>query len=1125
MADLNNWLSRDVQDRQAEIRGVNARIENLRREVNNLATGRGMGEVSFITLSCCLSQSFSAVPGHYSPTVTSSSEGQVTVPGQGMPMSMPEPQHYPPGPFISQHQSHPPVIPPDVTPSPSFPPVIPPVIPGTHPGVVPTGAHTPGPWGQQAPVIPMDQIHMTPGPSSHHSTPLQRSTTPEQPFIPPDVLESETEPRIIPPPTGSRINLIAPGRSPSPSSSRTDSTQASHSPRRSATHLSGRTSLQSPRSYLRDRSGSVSYSSSGSSRSPSRTPRGSRSGYGSGRSRTETPGTRLSRSESPEHELHGLQPAGPLRSAPEIEVIPVPPQHLPTAADVPRSAQHPDPQQLPLQQQQPLPQTIVIGQPGIQQPMDPGIMPTTPTAARVPSVPTENLYIPPGHPPPPIIIQTSPSRSRSDRSYQSSRTPSLGTHRSRSQTESPLSRHSSGRYPEEERDESPTRMPPSQSPGSRRSRYSGSPSRHYYTPTTPVPPQHMIVRPSESQSRSSRSFSPSHYEPGVPSEHEVLSSHPLSPTIIQMPPQHPPAPLLVHESSRSPSSRSLSIGRPRTESRRSRHSPSRGSVHSRPRSPTPIPIMIPSTAPTSAPPPQIVIPSTGIDYSPPQLQLPTISRSGPRSRSRTPSHSPSRAHSSPPRTPITVAPSRGRRRSGSSSRRRLRSHSPPIRPIISGEYHPRHTRSRSYSPTSLADRRVLRYPSSRPGHSPRHHQPLGHSPSHLFYPSEYSSHHRSSSRAPVRGRDRSRSRTPTVRGRSSSRSPHRRHHGRSSERQRQYSRTPPQEHYDRRPRRRSPTSYRERDGGDRQRSYTPPRERDDDRRRRSRTLPRERDDDRRRRSRTPPHERDGDYRRRSRTPPRERDDDYRRRPRSHTPERDDDHRRRPRTPLREHDDDRRRGPQAPIPERDDDHRRRPRSTPPREHDDDRRRRPRSPPHEHDDDYHRRSHSLHLERDDDHSQQYSRTPIDDHGERRTPEYSRYEYPSVSRYPSSRSHVLPSLGPPDSPSGVHLPKQLSHPHSRHELSRTPASSLIHGRSESPLRVPAPETRHVDYPEPRPSRSESPITVAPPSPTVSRASRLSHRAPTIVAIEPEDIVTHDPRRIPRSRTPTTRHPSGPG
>ena len=51
MADLNNWLARDVQDRQAEIRGVNARIENLRREVNNLATGRGMGEILFITLS------------------------------------------------------------------------------------------------------------------------------------------------------------------------------------------------------------------------------------------------------------------------------------------------------------------------------------------------------------------------------------------------------------------------------------------------------------------------------------------------------------------------------------------------------------------------------------------------------------------------------------------------------------------------------------------------------------------------------------------------------------------------------------------------------------------------------------------------------------------------------------------------------------------------------------------------------------------------------------------------------------------------------------------------------------------------------------------------------------------
>ena len=990
----------------------------------------------------------------------------MTMPSQAVPMPMP--QHYPPGTFIPgpHHQPgtgvHPPVIPPDITPSPSFPPVIPPVIPGTHPGVVPADAHTPGPWGQQAPVIPMDHTHTTPGPgpSSHHFTPMRRSTTPDQLFIPPDVdaLESEGEPRRIPPPTGSRMNLVVPGRSPSPSSSRTESTQESHLSRRSAPYPSRQSSLQSSRSHLRDRSGSISNSSSGSSgsRSPSRTPRGSVSGgYRSGRSQIETPGTRLSASDGAP-ELRDLQPAvvhGPPRSVPEIEVIPVPPQHVPTVANVPRSPQYPD-----QQQQQPPPQAIIIGQPGMQQPMGSGMVPPTPTTHHVPSAPTESLYMPPSHLPPPIIIQTSPSRSRSDRSYQSSRTgsPSSRRHRSRSQSESPLSRHSSRRDPQEERDESPTRMPPSRSPRSSHSRYSHSPSRHYYTPTTPVPPQPVTIHPSESRPRSSRSFSPSRYEPGVPSEHEVSSehemlSHPLPSTIIQMPPQsQPPVPLL-----RSPSSRSLSIERPRTESRSSGRSPSRRSIHSRPRSPTPIPIMIPSTAPTpladalptvlppptSAQQPQIVVPLTSFDHVPPQLQPPTLSRSDPLSRSWTPSHLSSQTPSNPPsRTPITIAPSRGRSRSRSGSRRRLGSHSPSVRPTISGGYPSRHTRSRSYSPTGFASTRVPRYPSSRRGHSPHHDHSPRRSPSILFYPS---SHRRSPSETPVRGRDRSLSRTPT------------------GHRRRSYSRSPPQEHRDdRRPHRRPRTPSRDHDGVHRQRSYTLPRERGDDHRRRSRTPPQEHDDHRRRRSRTPSQEHDDHRRGRSRTPPQGHDDDHRRRSRVLPRGRDDDQ-------------------YSYI-----------------------------PPQEHDDDH----------------QQYSRVSIDDHDERRSSEYRRNGYPSVSRYSSSRSHApSPSLGPPDSPSGVHPQRQLSPSPSRHGLPCTPVGSLTHALSESPLRVLAPETHHVghDHLESRPSRSKSPITVS-PSPTASRASHVSRHAPTVVAIEPEDIDTHDLHQIPRSRTPTARHPS---
>ena len=50
MADLNNWLARDVRDRQAEIRGVNARIENLRREIGMMSVPRGKLH-SFLILS------------------------------------------------------------------------------------------------------------------------------------------------------------------------------------------------------------------------------------------------------------------------------------------------------------------------------------------------------------------------------------------------------------------------------------------------------------------------------------------------------------------------------------------------------------------------------------------------------------------------------------------------------------------------------------------------------------------------------------------------------------------------------------------------------------------------------------------------------------------------------------------------------------------------------------------------------------------------------------------------------------------------------------------------------------------------------------------------------------------
>jgi hypothetical protein len=45
MRALNEWLDRDVRDRQSELRGVSARVDQLREDLGRMATGgqsRGM---------------------------------------------------------------------------------------------------------------------------------------------------------------------------------------------------------------------------------------------------------------------------------------------------------------------------------------------------------------------------------------------------------------------------------------------------------------------------------------------------------------------------------------------------------------------------------------------------------------------------------------------------------------------------------------------------------------------------------------------------------------------------------------------------------------------------------------------------------------------------------------------------------------------------------------------------------------------------------------------------------------------------------------------------------------------------------------------------------------------------
>jgi hypothetical protein len=48
MNGLNDWLARDVQDRQAELRGVTARIDQLRADLGRFGVGAGPGKCQYI---------------------------------------------------------------------------------------------------------------------------------------------------------------------------------------------------------------------------------------------------------------------------------------------------------------------------------------------------------------------------------------------------------------------------------------------------------------------------------------------------------------------------------------------------------------------------------------------------------------------------------------------------------------------------------------------------------------------------------------------------------------------------------------------------------------------------------------------------------------------------------------------------------------------------------------------------------------------------------------------------------------------------------------------------------------------------------------------------------------------
>jgi hypothetical protein len=47
MNSLNEWLGHDVEDRQAELRGVSARIDQLRDDMSRLTRGRCMFHITY----------------------------------------------------------------------------------------------------------------------------------------------------------------------------------------------------------------------------------------------------------------------------------------------------------------------------------------------------------------------------------------------------------------------------------------------------------------------------------------------------------------------------------------------------------------------------------------------------------------------------------------------------------------------------------------------------------------------------------------------------------------------------------------------------------------------------------------------------------------------------------------------------------------------------------------------------------------------------------------------------------------------------------------------------------------------------------------------------------------------
>ncbi|KAF8062278.1 hypothetical protein FPV67DRAFT_1654875 [Lyophyllum atratum] len=346
MRSLNDWLARDTSDRQDEIRGLNARVDQLRQDILNIRVDVLPGE------------SDRSSSTRSDGTSTPSPRGPARPPpfGRPMPMPMPEPRIQMPQP---QHQG--PVIPqlPDGQFPPGFVPypahlqppregpVIPPVIPEMFPGRRPHRSETPpftpvipnlppsGPGLGPAPPPPMDGYRPGPMPGMPYRP---SSVEPVVPFIPPDLTGRSGSPRIVPPRYPEPRIIEYPG---SPSSSST--TSSSRSISRDERDRHGRSSGPSRRSSRRSSDHRRPRSRTSSSRS----------------SRSSTPHQIIVQAPPQQGMQYHPEPAHPAQ-APAPAVVVVPTQQSDGRSHYEHPAQQP-------------PAPIIINQPATPYPQTPGM--------------------------------------------------------------------------------------------------------------------------------------------------------------------------------------------------------------------------------------------------------------------------------------------------------------------------------------------------------------------------------------------------------------------------------------------------------------------------------------------------------------------------------------------------------------------------------------------------------------------------------------------------------------------------------------------------------------------------------------------------------------------------------